>query len=95
MTPGRAHPVSLADIEPWRRRTGVDLTEARQRFMQFVVLDCIAISPLGRSLAFKGGNAPRCGSSTPILAPRSTWTFRPSVRSPMMATRSGDCLMTR
>jgi len=55
----RLYPNSLADIEPWRARHGTTSDEARKRFMQFAVLECVAAAPIGRLLVFKGGNALR------------------------------------
>lgn len=46
-------------MDTWRVRHGVTSDEARIRFMQFAVLDCLAAAPIGRSLVFKGGNALR------------------------------------
>jgi predicted nucleotidyltransferase component of viral defense system len=55
----KLYPSSLSEIESWRREAGVRLDEARKRFMQFVVLECIAASEYRDALAFKGGNALR------------------------------------
>jgi predicted nucleotidyltransferase component of viral defense system len=56
----RLHPLSLEDLEAWRRRAQVSLDEARKRFAQFVALESIAAEPgLAEVLAFKGGNALR------------------------------------
>src|SRR5947207_3368064 len=54
------HPLSLEELEPWRRRYGVTGEEARTRFVQFVALESIASDvPLRDVLNFKGGNALR------------------------------------
>src|SRR5437588_11664897 len=54
------HPVSLAELEAWRRRQSVTGDEARKRFVQFVALESIGSDPSLRDmLAFKGGNALR------------------------------------
>ena len=55
----RLYPILLAEIERWRRCHSTSLDEARKRFVQFVVLDCIGASVLRGMLAFKGGNALR------------------------------------
>ena len=55
----RLYPVSLAEINSWWQCHDVTLNEAHKRFVQFVVLECIAGSPAGRQLNFKGGNALR------------------------------------
>lgn len=56
----RPYPTQIADIEKWSQRHGTTKDEARQRFMQFVILEAIATSPqLRTNLAFKGGNALR------------------------------------
>jgi predicted nucleotidyltransferase component of viral defense system len=55
----RLYPVSLNELQSWSAAAGVTLDEARKRFMQFVVLESLAASPIGASLAFKGGNALR------------------------------------
>lgn len=55
----RAYPTSLAELVRWQQQSGTTPTEARLRFMQFVVLDSIAGSGVAAELAFKGGNALR------------------------------------
>ncbi len=56
----RLYPTSLAEMDAWRRRVKTTLDEARKRFVQFVVLDCLGAFPdLQHALAFKGGNALR------------------------------------
>ena len=55
----RLYPISLAELEAWRREHSTSLDEARKRFVQFVLLRSIAASPLKQQLAFKGGNALR------------------------------------
>jgi predicted nucleotidyltransferase component of viral defense system len=58
MTP--LYPNSLAELDPWRKQAGTTLDEARKRFAQFVVLECVAAATaLRTALAFKGGNALR------------------------------------
>jgi predicted nucleotidyltransferase component of viral defense system len=59
--PDLLHPLSLEELEPWRRRhPGVTVEEARTRFVQFVALESIAGDvPLRDVLSFKGGNALR------------------------------------
>jgi predicted nucleotidyltransferase component of viral defense system len=54
------YPTTLAEIPGWARANSVGMHEAVIRFMEYVVLTCIAASqPLSRSIAFKGGNALR------------------------------------
>lgn len=55
----RLYPISLNELQSWSAAAGVTLDEGRKRFMQFVVLESLAASPIGASLAFKGGNALR------------------------------------
>ena len=55
----RLYPASLGEIESWRIAHGTTLAEARARYAQFVVLECIAASSMQPQLAFKGGNALR------------------------------------
>jgi predicted nucleotidyltransferase component of viral defense system len=59
MTSPRLYPISIAEIEPWRRAHGTTVTEATDRFFQFLVLESIASSELREHLYFKGGNALR------------------------------------
>jgi predicted nucleotidyltransferase component of viral defense system len=62
----RFYPVSLAQIERWRRRQGTSIDEANARFMQFVILDCIAsYASLRNNMALKGGNALRLVYQSP------------------------------
>jgi predicted nucleotidyltransferase component of viral defense system len=54
------YPLRLADVESWAKRNGATTREARQRFVQFVLLDAIgSASGLRDQLSFKGGNALR------------------------------------
>jgi len=63
------YPTSLADIPVWSHANGVTTSEANVRFMEFVVLTCIASSPItASSMVFKGGNALRFA----YRSPRST-----------------------
>lgn len=53
-----SYPRSIEELASWRRNTGATASEARLRFMQFVVLASISSShPLASRLVFKGGNA--------------------------------------
>lgn len=52
-------PTSLAGLPVWQAANAASATEARLRFVQYVVLEGIAGSPLASALAFKGGNALR------------------------------------
>ena len=55
----RLYPISLDEIPAWRERYKVSADEARKRFAQFVILECLASTPaLARQIVFKGGNAP-------------------------------------
>jgi predicted nucleotidyltransferase component of viral defense system len=57
---GPLYPTSQADIPGWSKANGVPVSEARTRFAQFAILQCVgAASGLQTSLAFKGGNALR------------------------------------
>jgi predicted nucleotidyltransferase component of viral defense system len=59
MTAPSSFPVSLADMQQWRR-------DARERFMEYVILDCIAASRvLAMGLVLKGGNALRLAYGSP------------------------------
>jgi len=54
------YPPSLAELERWQKDNGTTLDEARKRFVQFIVLDCVgAGGVLHELLTFKGGNALR------------------------------------
>jgi predicted nucleotidyltransferase component of viral defense system len=54
------YPAALSELDTWRVQTGTTLDEARKRFAQFVILECIAAAnALRTKLAFKGGNALR------------------------------------
>ncbi|MDY7107174.1 MAG: nucleotidyl transferase AbiEii/AbiGii toxin family protein [Planctomycetota bacterium] len=55
----RRYPISLGELERWRRLNRVTAFEARDRFVQYVVLDCIGAALIGKHLSFKGGNALR------------------------------------
>ena len=56
----RPYPASLAELDRWRRDHATTLEEARQRYMQFVVVESLASTPGCRDgLSFKGGNALR------------------------------------
>ena len=53
-------PNSLADLDQWGERLGLPSHEARERFVECVVFDCIAnLGLLGLGLVLKGGNALR------------------------------------
>lgn len=58
-TAGRLYPTSLQELDHWRRLHATTLDEARKRFAQFVVLECVGAASWGGQLAFKGGNALR------------------------------------
>lgn len=58
--PERFYPISLAELDTWRRKHGVTSAETRKRFVQYVLLESIAAAPkLATQLSFKGGNALR------------------------------------
>ena len=53
------YPISLGELESWRRELGVTQDEARKRFVQLVILESIGDSRLRNEITFKGGNALR------------------------------------
>jgi len=55
----RRYPVSLSELESWRKRNNVTASEARDRFVQYVVLDCIGAGLMSKHVSLKGGNALR------------------------------------
>lgn len=56
----RLHPLNLSELDSWRKHNDATMDEARKRFVQFVVLESVALdSGLKDILAFKGGNALR------------------------------------
>lgn len=57
--------MALSELDEWRSGNGATSDEARRRFVQFVVLESFAVAGIGRSLAFKGGNALRFGYGYP------------------------------
>jgi predicted nucleotidyltransferase component of viral defense system len=66
---GHSYPMSLADIAQWSRVNGTTTLEANIRFMEFVILNCIAFNPITeRGMVLKGGNALRFA----FQSPRST-----------------------
>jgi predicted nucleotidyltransferase component of viral defense system len=55
-----SYPTSVDELAAWAKQHATTATEARQRFVQFVVLASISSSPaFGSMVAFKGGNALR------------------------------------
>lgn len=58
-------PKSLSELETWQIANATTGLEARQRFVQFVVLQAIAAGQIGREMAFKGGNALRFVHESP------------------------------
>ena len=65
----RLYPTSLDELDVWAATHRTTSSEARSRFVQFVVLESFAAADLARALAFKGGNALRFG----YRYPRSTF----------------------
>ena len=63
--PYRRYPIRLAELDVWRASNQTTLEEARQRFVQFVVLECLSAANVAKDLAFKGGNALRFGYGYP------------------------------
>ena len=60
------YPTSVAEISPWSRENKTTTLEAGIRFMEFVVLTCIASNrTTERGLVFKGGNALRFAYQSP------------------------------
>ena len=62
----RSYPTSLADVQQWRHETGTTTLEANIRFMEFVILNCIASDPITEHcMVLKGGNALRFAYESP------------------------------
>lgn len=59
MTDHESFPRRLADLGRWATTNATTLDEARRRFVQYVIIECIAGGALSSGLAFKGGNALR------------------------------------
>ncbi len=55
----RLYPLGLDEISSWAVANRTTLSEARQRFVQLVILESFAAADFARQLAFKGGNALR------------------------------------
>ena len=55
----RRYPISIAELNTWREEHGVTAVEAQERFLQYVVLECIAAGVGRREIILKGGNALR------------------------------------
>lgn len=55
----RPSPVSVSDLPGWRRETGANLSEARRRFVVYVVLQALGHGTLRNRVVAKGGNALR------------------------------------
>ncbi len=63
---GDLYPSSLADIPQWSRVNKTTTLEANIRFMEFVILNCIASDPTtGHGMVLKGGNALRFAYQSP------------------------------
>ena len=63
---GQPYPSTLAEIESWSRENVATTLEARIRFMEFVILNCVASDGItGRGLVLKGGNALRFAYQSP------------------------------
>lgn len=53
-----SYPTTVSEIPNWAKTNGVGLNNARQRFVQYVLLSAIAMEPaLRTACVFKGGNA--------------------------------------
>lgn len=61
----RPYPVRLDELNQWAADNHTTSDEARRRFVQFVVLECLSSANIAKSLAFKGGNALRFGFGYP------------------------------
>ncbi len=62
----RNYPSDLSEIDSWSRRNQVSTEQARIRFMEFVVLNCIASHRITqRGMVLKGGNALRFAYQSP------------------------------
>ena len=63
---GRSYPSTLAEIDSWSRHNGVTTLEARIRFTEFVILNCVASGQVTRQgIVLKGGNALRFAYQSP------------------------------
>jgi predicted nucleotidyltransferase component of viral defense system len=63
---GQFYPTSLADIASWSRANRTTTLQANIRFVEFVVLNCIASNPTTRrAMVLKGGNALRFAYQSP------------------------------
>ncbi len=63
---GQPYPSSLAEVASWSRVNETTTDEARKRFMEFVILNCIASDGVTReNLSLKGGNALRFAYQSP------------------------------
>lgn len=64
--PVTAYPTALADIPLWCRETAKTTSEGNVRFVEYVLLTCIASDVIAcRSLVLKGGNALRFAYQSP------------------------------
>jgi len=76
----RPYPVSLSELQSWRKRNNVSASGARDRFVLYVVLDCIGTGSIGRHMSLKGGNALRFVYGSPRSTIDLDFTADPSVQ---------------
>jgi predicted nucleotidyltransferase component of viral defense system len=63
---GQSYPTSLADVSQWSRENRTTTLEANIRFMEFVILNCVATDlTTQRGIVLKGGNALRFAYQSP------------------------------
>ena len=63
---GQSYPTLLNGIAQWGRENGTTTLQANIRFMEFVILNCIASNQTtGRGMVLKGGNALRFAYQSP------------------------------
>jgi len=61
-----SYPISLGEIADWARAHKTNLHEANTRFMEFVILSCVAANQLLRhKMVLKGGNGLRFAYQSP------------------------------
>ena len=62
----RNYPSDLSEIDSWSQRNQVSTEQASIRFVEFVILNCIASHRITRSgMVLKGGNALRFAYQSP------------------------------
>ncbi len=62
----RNYPSDLSEIDSWSQENAVSTEQARIRFMEFVILNCVASDAMTRrGMVLKGGNALRFAYQSP------------------------------